>query len=52
MLQIAECSQLPISIIIAGVGDENFKLMHQLDDVNVIRKNAPENIKDQVRDIT
>lgn len=37
---IAKCSELPMSIIIIGVGDENFKYMKQLDDTKFIQKTA------------
>ena len=33
MREIAECSTLPMSIIIVGIGDENFSYMHKLDNV-------------------
>lgn len=40
-----------MSIIIVGVGDENFSLMHKLDNVEEIRKHAKPDIKSLVRDI-
>jgi hypothetical protein len=52
MNEIAECSTLAMSIIVIGVGDENFQYMRVLDDVKNIRKHAAESIKDKVRDVT
>jgi hypothetical protein len=43
---------LPISIIIIGIGDENFKLMKILDSKDEIYKKAKEDVKPKVRDIT
>lgn len=51
MTILAECSKLPMSIIIIGIGDENFSYMHKLDDVEEIRKHAKPEVKNQVRDI-
>jgi hypothetical protein len=52
MKLIAECSSLPISIIIVGISDENFSYMHKLDSLEEIRKHAPETLKPTVRNIT
>jgi hypothetical protein len=35
-----------MSVIIVGVGDENFKYMHTLDDLNQIKKKADPKIVD------
>lgn len=50
---LIDCSPLPISIIIIGVGDDDFSYMKKLDDVEEVRKHAktPE-LKATVRDIT
>lgn len=40
-----------MSIIIVGVGDEDFSYMHILDNVEEIRKHAREDLKEKVRDI-
>lgn len=41
-----------MSIIIIGIGDENFKLMKILDNPGEILKKAKEDTKPKVRDIT
>lgn len=41
-----------MSIIIIGIGDENFKLMKVLDNKDEIMKKAKEDVKPKVRDIT
>ena len=51
MTILAECSTLPMSIIIIGIGDENFSYMHKLDNKEEIRKHAHANVKSKVRDI-
>jgi inosine/xanthosine triphosphate pyrophosphatase family protein len=40
-----------MSIIIVGVGDEDFSYMHILDNVEEIKKHAKEDIKAKVRDV-
>jgi hypothetical protein len=52
MKTIAECSDLPMSIVIIGIGDENFSYMKTLDNLDEIRKHAKGDLKDHVRDIT
>ena len=44
------CS-LPVSIVVVGVGDENFSYMHILDDPEEIKKHAKPEFKDKVRDV-
>jgi hypothetical protein len=51
MQVIAECSVLPISIVVIGIGDENFSYMHILDNPEEIKKHATPAFKDKVRDI-
>lgn len=48
---LGKCSQYPMSIVIVGVGDENFESMRQLEDIEVIRKGVLEYEQDKVRDI-
>lgn len=52
MKVIGECSEFPMSIIIVGIGDENFSYMKILDNIDEIRKHAKGDLKDHVRDIT
>lgn len=50
--QIASCCHLPLSIIMIGVGDENFKSMKQIENVELLRKYAEKDKADDVRSIT
>ena len=51
MATISEMSLLPVSIVVVGVGDENFSNMHILDDPREIKKYANPKFADKVRDI-
>ncbi|CAD8210187.1 unnamed protein product [Paramecium pentaurelia] len=46
---LLECQSLPMSIIIIGVGDENFKYMKQFDDPMFLKKHSKSDMN--VRDI-
>ncbi|CAK76117.1 unnamed protein product (macronuclear) [Paramecium tetraurelia] len=46
---LLQCQNLPMSIVIIGVGDENFKYMKQFDDPKFLKKHAKEN--QTIRDI-
>jgi hypothetical protein len=41
-----------MSIIIVGVGDDDFSYMHKLDDLKEVKKRASAELIDKVRDIT
>lgn len=50
---IGECSVLPMSVIIIGIGDEDFSSMHKLDNLEEIKKHiSDENVKQKLRQIT
>lgn len=42
-------SKLPISVVIIGVGDENFTFMKKLDNIEEVRKKASEEDKSSIR---
>jgi hypothetical protein len=47
-----DACEFPISIIIIGVGDDDFSYMHKLDNVDEVRKHAKtDQKKDCVRDV-
>ncbi|CAD8121959.1 unnamed protein product [Paramecium sonneborni] len=46
---LLECQSLPMSIIIIGVGDENFKYMKQFDDPKFLKKHSKNDVN--IRDI-
>jgi hypothetical protein len=44
---------LPISIIIIGVGDDDFSMMHRLSNIEEVKKNIKsEELKAQARTVT